>query len=60
MQWRALTPKPAPEAKRVPSPLFCPLQPSLSNVLILPSYPRGTLGEKGLRHFTCLYITYLL
>lgn len=43
-----------------PSPPLCPLQPSLSNVLILPSYPRGTLGEKGLHHFTCLYITYLL
>lgn len=43
-----------------PPPLVSPLQPSLSNVLILPSYPRDTLGEKGLRHFTCLYITYLL
>ena len=43
-----------------PPPPVCPLQLSLSSVFFLHSYPRDTLGEKGLRHFTCLYITYLL
>lgn len=59
---RGRTSPPRVEVPAAPHPLppVCPLQPSLSSVFFLHSYPRDTLGEKGLRHFTCLYITYLL